>query len=211
MRLRFFTIIGVATVALVVSAAERKLGTLPQATAAHFCQLLVCDNDGRVQSLAAFIRRNAPTAPPTRQPISADAPTTPPTEAPSPSDGPTPAQTFCSYVFDYGGWQSLRIFPHSTPDGRISWHAAEESLPPTIDAEHRRYIREVFPRILTEIEAGNWPQVDAYITRMLEYQTTFASPTPIKKDDGTLPSAPSPALLVLPFILFLATPLIGRR
>ncbi len=190
MRLRFFTIIGVATVALVMSAAERKLSALPQATAAHFCQLLVCDNNGRVMSLNSYIRQQ-------QQAIS--------------SDSLSIAQSFCTYIFQYGGWQSLRIFPHSTPDGRISWHAAEESLPLTIDAEHQRYIREVFPRILTEIEAGNWTQVDAYITRMLEYQTTFASPTPIKKDDGTLPSVPSPALLVLPFILFLALPFLSRR
>lgn len=163
------------------------LSTLPKATAAHFCQLLVCDNNGRVMSLNSYIRQQA---------IS--------------SDSLSIAQSFCTYIFQYGGWQSLRIFPHSTPDGRISWHAAEESLPSTIDAEHQRYIREVFPRILTEIEAENWAQVDAYITRMLEYQTTFASPIPIKKDDGTLPSAPSPALLFLPFLLFLAVPFISQ-
>ena len=189
---RFCSILYAATVALVVSAAEpQSLSTLPQATAAHFCQLLVYDNTGNVQSLNSYIRQNQ-------------------------GDGlfdsvqdqesvpMNPAQLFCSYIFNYGGWQSLRIFPHANNNGTITWHAADERLPNDIDSEHQKYIHDVFPRLIAEIEAENWSQVDAYIDRMLKYQTTFASVQ-------THQTTPHTALLFLPFVLFLALPLISVK
>jgi hypothetical protein len=148
---RFLIVIFLVTVVLGLRAAS----TIPRATAAHFCQLLVCDNDHRVMSLACYIRQN-PSMPP---------------------DSLSEEQWFCTYVFNYDGWQSLRIFPHTGTDKRITWHAAAEQLPATIDAEHQKYIHEVFPRLIAEVEAENWPQVDAYIDRMLKYQTTFAAPS----------------------------------
>lgn len=183
---RFCSILYAATVALVVGAAEpQSLSTLPQATAAHFCQLLVYDNAGNVQSLNSYIHR---------QPIST-------------SDSLSAAQSFCTYIFNYGGWQSLRIFPHADAGGTITWHAANELLPDDIESEHQKYIHDVFPRLIVEIEEENWSQVDAYIDRMLRYQTTFASlHTP--QDSHTIPS---PILLFLPFVLFLALPWICTK
>ena len=180
---RFCSILYAATVALVVSAAEpQSLSTLPQATAAHFCQLLVCDNMGTVQSLNSYIHRQ-------------------PSDV---SDSLSAAQSFCTYIFNYGGWQSLRIFPHAKTNGTITWHAADERLPDDIDSEHQKYIHNVFPRLIVEIEAENWSQVDAYIDRMLKYQTTFASVNASSPNPH-----PSPIILFLPFILFLALPLIS--
>lgn len=183
---RFCSILYAATVALVVSAAEpQSLSTLPRATAAHFCQLLVRDNTGTVQSLNSYIRRQ-------------------------PSDAPyslSAAQSFCTYIFNYGGWQSLRIFPHANTNGTITWHAADERLPDDIDSEHQKYIHDVFPRLIAEIEAENWSQVDAYIDRMLKYQTTFAS----DQTHQTKHHTPHTALLFLPFVLFLALPLISVK
>ena len=167
--------------------------TLPKATAAHFCQLLVCDNNGRIQTLRQYIQQ--------QQAI--------------PSDSLTAEQMFCIYLFDYEGWQSLRIFPHAnlqqradkhaTAGSRINWYAAADRLPASMDAEHQRYIREVFPRLIAEVDAENWSQVDAYINRMLKYQTTFAAPAPHRSTHHT----PHVALLLLPFAIFLAIPL-GR-
>lgn len=183
---RFCSILYAATVALVVSAAEpQSLSTLPRATAAHFCQLLVRDNTGTVQSLNSYIRRQ-------------------PSDA---SDSLSAAQSFCTYIFNYGGWQSLRIFPHANTNGTITWHAADERLPDGIDSEHQKYIHDVFPRLIAEIEAENWSQVDAYIDRMLKYQTTFAS----DQTHQTKHHTPHTALLFLPFVLFLALPLISVK
>ena len=39
--------------------------------------------------------------------------------------------------------------------------------------EHQKYIREVFPRLSNEIQAGNWETVDAYIDKMIEYQCKY--------------------------------------
>ena len=184
---RFCSILYAATVVLVVSAAEsQSLSTLPQATAAHFCQLLVYDNTGNVQSLNSYIRR---------QPSTAD------------TDSLSVAQSFCTYIFNYGGWQSLRIFPHTKTNGNITWHAADERLPNDINSEHQKYIHDVFPRLIAEIEAENWSQVDAYIDRMLKYQTTFASDQTHQEKHHT----PHSALLFLPFVLFLALPFLSTK
>ena len=186
---RFCSILYAATVALVVSAAEsQSLSTLPQATAVHFCQLLVYDNTGNViQSLNSYIHR---------QPIDT-------------SDSLSAAQSFCTYIFNYDGWQSLRIFPHTRANGIITWHAAEEQLPDDMESEHQKYIHDVFPRLIAEIEAENWSQVDAYIDRMLKYQTTFASLHNTTQESHPMPGS---IFLFLPFVLFLAFPLIiGRK
>ncbi len=183
---RFCSILYATAVAVVVSAAEpSSLSTLPQATAVHFCQLLVCDNMGTVQSLNSYIHRQ-------------------PTDD---TDSLSAAQSFCTYIFNYGGWQSLRIFPHAKPHGTITWHAADERLPNDIDAEHQKYIHEVFPRLIAEVEAENWSQVDAYIDRMLKYQTTFAA----RQSPQSSQAVPHTALLFLPFAFFLALPFVIRR
>ena len=184
---RFCSILYAVTVAFVVSAAEpQSPGTLPQATAAHFCQLMVCDNTGTVQSINSYIHRNQGDGMP----------------------GSVPVQSFCTYIFNYGGWQSLRIFPHAGANGTVIWYAADGLLPDDMESEHRKYIHEVFPRLIAEIEAENWSLVDAYIDRMLKYQTTFVTACPSKTSHATPPTA----LLFLPFALFLAIPfVIGRK
>ena len=158
---------------------------MPRATAAHFCQLMVCDNNGNIQSLNSYIHR---------QPS-------------DDTDSLSFAQSFCTYIFNYGGWQSLRIFPHTRTNGNITWYAAEDRLPDDVDSEHQKYIHDVFPRLIAEIEAENWSQVDAYIDRMLEYQTTFAS---LRKPSPDT-SRTSPVILFLLFALFLAFPLFSSK
>lgn len=155
---RFIIVFSLATVVL----GMRADGTLPRATAAHFCQLLVCDNDNHVMSLNSYIRQHQSVT----------------------SDSLSAEQLFCTYVFNYDGWQSLRIFPHTDTKGIVAWYAAYEMLPDDIDSEHQKYIHDVFPRLIAEIEAENWTQVDAYIDSILKYQTTFAS---ISTKSGSTP------------------------
>ena len=160
---------------------------LPQPQAARFCRLMVCDNEGRVVPLRAYIRQQS---------------------TPSGEEGLTVEQLFTSYVIDYEGWRTLRIFPHHLPskpsgEGPLRWYAPDDILPNDMSEEHRKYIREVFPRLLTEIEAGNWATVDAYIDRMIQYQCRFGSATNTSANLNVLVPAIIGILLVFPFIFLI--------
>ena len=126
---------------------------VPQEQAARFCRLLVCDNDNRLMPLSAFVHHKTPQQ----------------------NDSLTIEQLFLVYVVDYDGWQTLRIFPHKAVDGTVRWYAPSDVLPQDVSEEHRKYIREVFPRLIAKISAGNWQTVDAYIDRMLQYQCQFGA------------------------------------
>jgi len=126
---------------------------VPQEHAAHFCRLLVCDNDNRLMPLSVFVHQ----------------------QTPQQDDSLTIEQLFLVYVVEYNGWQTLRIFPHKALDGTVSWYAPSDELPQDVSEEHRKYVREVFPRLIAEISAGNWKTVEAYIDRMLQYQCQFGA------------------------------------
>lgn len=175
---RLILILSLATIVL-SSSAEKAV--LPQATAARFCQLLVCDNDEQLLSLTSFLRKN-------------------PLEA---NDSLTTEQLFCDYIFHYGGWQTLRIFPYR--DGKQAhWFAATSELPEEMPEEHRRYIQEVLLRMQSEVDAERWVTVDAYIDRLLQYQHEFG---PVATTTHT-PSVPIPLILSVLVILFLSIPIL---
>lgn len=140
---------------------------MPQATAAHFCQLLVEDAEGNIKSINAFANGDA--------------------------------QLFAEYVFQYDGWRDLHVFPHNG-----QWYAATDQLPTTLNAEHQRYIQEVFPRMIREAEAEHWEVVDAYIDKLLEYQRQFSNTEEITAMATPLPVT---VLLIILFALFLIVPL----
>ena len=148
---------------------------IPQQQAAHFCQLFVSDNS----SLSTLSRR-------AHQMIQAD-------------DSLSVEQIFAGYVLLADGWQTMRLFPHQE-DGVVSWYSATDELPASIDSEHQKYIREVFPRLVAEVQLGNWSTVDAYIDRMIQYQCQFGS----KK----FPPRPSSSAIIGLFFLFFASFLI---
>lgn len=152
---------------------------LPQPQAAHFCRLLTSDGQGAVYPLSLYARHL----------------TTMLCGAPS-YGGYTAEQVFTGIVFFYSDWEqlplialsdherrtlvdelhsgaTLRLFPHKTSDGTVEWYAPTDRLPLELDAEHRRYIAEVLTRLSAEVQAGEWPTVDAYIDRMLEYQCRY--------------------------------------
>lgn len=178
---RLLLILSLATVVLSSSAHQ---AVLPQATAARFCRLLVCDTDGHLISLHAFLRKN-------------------PLEA---NDSLTAEQLFCEYVFHYGGWQALSIFPYC--DGQLAnWYAAGSELPESIPSEHRRYMQEVFVRMQAEVDAEHWDVVDAYIDRLLQYQRQFGPVAPAPRTA----SLPIPLITTAIFILFLSIPFWQRK
>jgi hypothetical protein len=126
------------------------MNTIPQAQAAHFCRLFICDETG-IYPLGYHARRIL-----------------------TPNDSLTAEQQFTSFVFYQDNWQALRLFPHQGTDGKVVWYAPSEKLPASLGSEHQKYIQEVFPRLVSEAEAGHWETVDAYIDRMIQYQCTFA-------------------------------------
>ena len=153
------------------------LSPIPQQQAKRFCRLLVCDNNNRIVPISVFIRQ----------------------QSQQHTDSLTIEQLFLFYVVNYQGWQTLRIFPHEAAHG-VVWYAPTDALPQDMSEEHRKYIHEVFPRLISEIEAGNWETVDAYIDRMLQYQCQFGG--------GKLPSQPSlytivGIFLVIPILVML--------
>lgn len=122
---------------------------IPQETAARFCQLLINDGES-IMPLSAHARRVI-----------------------EPCDSLTCEQLFVEFLLRDDNWQSLRLFPHRQDDGTIIWYAPGEELPASMDAEHQKYIREVFPRLLQEIKTERWENVDAYIDLMQQYQCQF--------------------------------------
>ena len=153
-----------------------KPSVLPEKTAAHFCQLFVSENS----SLSTLSRR-------AHQMI-------------VPNDSLSVEQIFAGYVLLADGWQTMRLFPHQE-NGVVSWYSATDELPASIDSEHQKYIREVFPRLVAEVQAGDWETVDAYIDRMIKYQCQFGS--------QILPPRPSSAAIIGIFLLFLALIILG--
>ena len=80
----------------------------------------------------------------------------------------------------------LKLFPYSDQN-RITWYAPTDNLPDTMNAEHRKYMRDVFSRLNGEIQAGRYDRADQYLDKMLLYQQTFGrqsvpSPTRIKAE-----------------------------
>lgn len=144
---------------------------LPQAQAAHFCQLLVAEGT-TVTTLSLQARRTV-----------------------TPVDSLSTEQLFAGYVLLADGWQTMRLFPHRE-NGTVSWYSATDALPATIGSEHRKYIREVFPRLIAEVQAGHWSTADAYIDRIIQYQCRFGA-------DKLPPQPPSAAIMAI-ILLFVA-------
>lgn len=149
---------------------------IPQSQASHFCQILI--NDGQsIMPLRAHAKMLI-----------------------EPSDSISSEQLFVEFLLSDNNWTSLRIFPHVQDNGTVEWYAPTDKLPESLGYEHIKYIREVFPRLLAEVQANNWSVVDSYIDRIVEYQCEFGG---CRLDK--LPSSDNAILLVLliPALFFL--------
>jgi len=150
---------------------------LPEKTAAHFCQLFVSEGSS-LSILSMHARRMI-----------------------RPDDSLSVEQIFAGYVLLADGWHTMRLFPYQE-DGMVSWYSATDELPVSMSSEHKKYIREVFPHLVSEVQAGHWSTVDAYTDRMIQYQCQFGG--------SSLPSQPSSAVIVGIFLLFFATIFLER-
>lgn len=160
--------------------------TLPKAQALHFCRLLFYDGEGSVRLLNTYAQNLVTVL--CGQARYGDY---------------TAEQVFTGLIFYFDDWMrepfimtadaerqrliydlcsgsTLRIFPHKSGAmaSAVSWYAPTLRLPESIDAEHRRYIQEVFTRLNAEVKAEHWETVDAYIDSMIKYQCQFGGNPP---------------------------------
>ena len=166
---------------------------IPQKQAAHFCQLFVSEGSSlstlsrRAHQMIQLTEQRAPSEL-ARRWSSRDG-----RRRSQPDDSLSVEQIFAGYVLLADGWQTMRLFPHQE-NGAVSWYSATDELPASIDSEHQKYIREVFPRLVAEVQAGHWQTVDDYIDRMIQYQSQFGG--------MKLPPRPSSATIIGIFLLF---------
>ena len=161
---------------------------LPQKQAAHFCRLLVNGGNGNIYPLSIYARRLTML-------LCHD----------DHFGDYTAEQVFTGLIFFYNDWtyelmpsygkatgkrisgnegrilmeelhsgQTLRLFPH-VMKRHVTWYAPTDPLPASIGSEHQKYIREVFSRLNSLIQTGNWKSVDTFIDRMIRYQCQFGS------------------------------------
>lgn len=152
---------------------------LPQKQAAHFCRLMMNDGEGGIYPLAVYARRLTML-------LCGD----------DHYGDYSAEQVFTGLVFFYDDWQqeplpysrgqgrmlmeelhsglTLRLFPH-IENRRVAWYAPTDQLPDSLDSEHQKYIREVFPRLNTLIQAGDWKSVDDFIDRIIRYQCVYGN------------------------------------
>ncbi len=150
---------------------------MPRQQAEHFCQLMLDDGTG-----ASPLYYHA------RRMMQAE-------------DSLSVEQLFASFILQDDNWQGMRFFPHQEGRG-VVWYSAADKLPATINAEHRKYILEVFPRLIAQVEAGDWKTVDAYIEKMVQYQCQFGG--------SQVKSPVSSAQLTVIAAIFLAILLVSR-
>ncbi len=66
----------------------------------------------------------------------------------------------------------LKIFPYQD-SLRLTWYSPTSTLPADMDAEHQKYMREVFTLLNGEVHAGRYEVVNQYLDKLLLYQQTF--------------------------------------
>ena len=64
---------------------------------------------------------------------------------------------------------SLKLFPYTDERG-THWYAPTDSIPDTVEPEHKKYITEVFSRLYDDVLKGDEKRVTAYFDKMAEYQ-----------------------------------------
>ena len=63
----------------------------------------------------------------------------------------------------------LKLFPYTDSHG-THWYAPTDSIPDTVESEHKKYITEVFSRLYQDVLDGKESRIEAYFDKMGEYQ-----------------------------------------
>ncbi|MBR4389171.1 MAG: cytochrome c biogenesis protein CcsA [Prevotella sp.] len=63
----------------------------------------------------------------------------------------------------------LKLFPYTDEHG-THWYAPTDSIPDTVESEHKKYITEVFGRLYQDVLDGHESRVSQYFDKVGEYQ-----------------------------------------
>ena len=74
-------------------------------------------------------------------------------------------------VMDLRQGKPLKFFPYTTSHGTTTWYGPIDAVDTLmVPQDDRKYIREIFTLMNTEVQAGNFKQVDEYLELMSKYQ-----------------------------------------
>ena len=65
---------------------------------------------------------------------------------------------------------TLRVLPYTDERGKTVWYSPADSIPDTVEAEHKKYITEVFSLMYQDVLAGHDERVNVFLDKMLIYQ-----------------------------------------
>lgn len=63
---------------------------------------------------------------------------------------------------------TLKVLPYT--DKRTIWYSPVDSIPNSVEAEHAKYIRNVFSLMNGDVQAKQWERVNFYLDKMRKYQ-----------------------------------------
>lgn len=62
----------------------------------------------------------------------------------------------------------MKVLPYT--DGRTTWYSPVDSLPKSVEAEHAKYIHDVFSLMNGDVQGRQWDRVNVYLDKMRRYQ-----------------------------------------
>ncbi len=66
--------------------------------------------------------------------------------------------------------QTLRVLPYTDARGRTTWYSPTDSLPKSVEAQHAKYIKDVFTLINADVRRGDFARVNVFFDKMRQYQ-----------------------------------------
>lgn len=66
--------------------------------------------------------------------------------------------------------QALRLLPYTDRRGLTTWYSPTDSLPKSVEAQHAKYISDVFTLINADVRRGDFARVNVFFDKMRQYQ-----------------------------------------
>ncbi len=73
-------------------------------------------------------------------------------------------------IMDLRQGLTLRVLPYTNERGSTVWYTPSDSIPDTVEGEHKKYITQVFNLMYDDVVAGNDERVNVFLDKMLVYQ-----------------------------------------
>ena len=73
-------------------------------------------------------------------------------------------------IMDLRQGLTLRVLPYTDERGTTVWYAPSDSIPDSVEPEHKKYITQVFNLMYEDVLAGHDDRVNVFLDKMLTYQ-----------------------------------------